>query len=245
MSEPIAEDKSAPAATPAPAETTAPAVQPPAAAGGRVKSRHLLVLLAVAVTGAGSLMLLASAMRAPDVDPSGAPADGAPPAVDAMPAAVPPAVEETATPARPKWVTGADSRRALGANVVFELAADSDVDVWRKRVRPVLTVRCTNSATEVFVVTHSPASIESSSNQHTITVGFDSRDPLEQTWEHSVNHDALFAPNGTAMMRQIAGARRMTFSFVPFNASPTTITFNTAGFDAHLKSAARKCRGAT
>jgi hypothetical protein len=152
-------------------------------------------------------------------------------------------VETADRPASPKWLASTSSRKAgYGANIVFELPADQDIDVWRKRTRPVLTLRCAARTTEVFVVTNSPATIEGNSNRHTVKIGFDGRDPVEQTWEHSIDHDALFAPNGGAMMRRITAAKTLSFTFEPFNAPPATATFSVAGFEEHRKAAAAKCR---
>jgi hypothetical protein len=221
-----------------------------------VKSFHLLVLLIVfAVTGVGSLMLLASAMQpaaADRHDPSapgdvtsthpGQTARSAAPVVASGAAADSP-VKSAELPPTPKWLASTNSRKAgYGANIVFELPADSDVEVWRKRTRPVLTMRCAAKTTEVFVITNSPATIEGNSNRHSVRIGFDGHDPVEQTWEHSIDHDALFAPDGASMMRRITAARTMSFSFQPFNAPPATVTFSVEGFEAHRRAAAGKCR---
>jgi hypothetical protein len=56
-----------------------------------------------------------------------------------------------------------------------------------------------------------------------------------------VNHDALFAPDGSTLLNQIASARRMSFTFTPFNASPAIVNFSVAGFDAQLARAAKRC----
>jgi hypothetical protein len=228
--------------------------QAPAARKGGVRSFHLLVLLMVfAITGVGSLMLLGSAVQpvaAEKHEPTGAPAatsTGEPAIAAASAAASRAAVDSPVgsseqTPA-PKWTASTNSRKAgYGANIVFELPADEDVEVWRKRTRPILTMRCAAKTTEVFVVTNSPATIEGNSNRHTVKVAFDGRDAVEQTWEHSIDHDALFALDGASMMRKITAARTMSFSFEPFNAPPATVTFSVAGFDAHRKAAASKCR---
>jgi len=204
-----------------------------------------VVLVVLAMTGMGSLMLLASAMRspAPESNPA-APAEtqnAAAPAVAAAPVAVESKVPQD-SPATQKWMSSRNPRKAgFGANVVFELAADGDVEVWRKRVRPVLTVRCASRATEVFVVTDAPAAIEDNSNRHTIKMSFDGRDPIEQKWEHSIDHDALFAPDGRAMIRRIAGAKELSFTFAPFNAPPATVSFSVEGLSAQHKAAVRMC----
>jgi hypothetical protein len=199
-------------------------------------------------------MLVASAMRSQDagasastpIMPSSTPqVDTTVAATAAPPAAVQPSAERADAVSAPKWSATANPRKAgYGARMVFELAADADIDVWRKRVRPVLTVRCAARATEVFVVTDSPAAIEDNSNRHTIELGFDGQEPREQHWEHSIDHDALFAPNGRAIVRQMASAKTMTFRFAPFNAPPATVTFSVDGFDTHHKTALRMCGGA-
>jgi len=238
MADSIGDDKSSPAVP----DEVAPTPVPPEPHGdSRAKAPHLLVLLTLgAVAGVGSLMLLASATRAPVAETESAASVTRP---SAAPAAVTPAdVEPLDTTTTPKWVASVPSRSTgFGQSIVFELAADRDVDVWRKRARPVLTVRCTAGTTEAFVVTQSPASIESNSNQHTITLSFDDGQPVEQMWEHSVDHDALFALDGRKVTRQIAAARSLSFTFAPFNAPLATATFSTAGLDAKLKSAGRKC----
>jgi hypothetical protein len=207
-----------------------------------------LLLVAVVVTAIGSLMLLASASRTP-----GAPETVTTGAMTALPNVAPQKspspsmsgktpVEQT-SPSSPQWTSSVPGRRAgFGANaVVFELSADQEVDVWRKRVRPVLTVRCTTRETEVFIVTHSPAAIEPESSLHTVKLAFDGGPAAPQTWEHSIDHDALFAPDALPLARRIASSRKMWFTFTPFNASPAVIPFTVEGFDAHLKAAGKKC----
>jgi len=261
MADPISADNSAPAEpaseislSPGPTRSpeAAPATPPPPSTEKRKKSLSLLVALVVlAVTGLGSLMFVASAMRAPEAErAAAAPAATtagdravAPAPVAVKTAAEQPAIErqDAIAIARPKWQANANPRKAGVGARMFELSADGDIDVWRKRVRPVLTVRCARRAIEVFVVTNSPAAIEGNSRNHTVKLSFDGREPVESMWEHSVDHDALFAPNGGAMLRQIAGARTMSFTFAPFNAPPATVSFNIEGFDAHRKSARRLC----
>ena len=72
-------------------------------------------------------------------------------------------------------------------------------------------------------------------------MSFDGSKPIEQKWEHSIDHDALFAPDGRGMIRRIAGAKTMSFSFAPFNAPPATVSFSVEGFSAQQKLAVRMC----
>ena len=257
LAAPVSEPTAAPAAFAA-AEPAPPRVLPPR--DSRVKPLKLMMLLVLfGITGVGSLMLLASSMRVPEgagdvakpvaatpatsANAAEAPAAAVDNAVAAAPVAREPVDEPADRVPKPRWTAAANSRKAgYGTNIVFELAADQDIEVWRKRVRPVLTMRCTARTTEVFIVTQAPAAIEDKTNRHSVKVAFDGHEPVDQMWEHSIDHDALFALNGPAMMRQIARSRAMSFSFAPFNAPPATVTFTTAGFDVHQKAAAGKCR---
>ena len=209
----------------------------------RAKKSHLVVMLmAFVVVGVGSLMLVASARRAPATT-----SDAAHSAATNPESSQPQHHAAAATPAPDRrsaeWVVREPNyrSRAAGAGVALELAADSEVDVWRKRVRPVLTVRCSGKVTEVFVVTHSPASIEDNTRLHRVTVGFDGGEAMVARWEHSVDHDALFASDGDEMARQIASARTMSFTFTPFNAPDTSVHFSVAGLGGHLDTTARHC----
>lgn len=228
---------------PLPVGDPVPAPQSPVVGAARAKQSHLsMLLIAVAVLGIGSLILLAASMRSPatsslevsnenrvEIAPGGSSHTEAAKNISV------PAMRTSA----PRWIASGPSRRA-GTGVMFELPADEDIDVWRKRVRPVLTVRCASKETEVFVQTQSAASIEPS-GQHTVQVSFDKGGTVAEMWEHSVDHDALFAPNAKGLLHQIAGARRMSFTFNPFNAPPALAHFSVAGFDEQLKSAAKTC----
>jgi hypothetical protein len=227
---------------PVPAPATAPPVIDQSVRSVRSRISYPIVGATAAGLGALVLFVFVSSTRSSATASAGLPAQHGVQGTTGVSKPVG-AAEVTAVPAMrsaaPRWIKSGPSRRA-GTGVMFELGADEDVDVWRKRVRPVLTVRCTSQEAEAFVVTHSAASIEPT-GQHTVQVGFDDVAPISEMWEHSVDHDALFAPNGKTIAHQIASARRMSFTFTPFNAPPTSVHFSVSGFDEQLKSAARTC----
>lgn len=160
-----------------------------------------------------------------------------------------------ATPASPssgsssgaKWVGSRQPRWASDGSrtIAFELAADNYVPVWMKRVRPVLAVRCLSETTDVFVITGSAASIEGNASRHTVRVSFDEGPDVEAHWLDSVDYQALFAPDGEVVARQIAGARQMRFGFTPYNASPVVADFDVSGFDELIESVAKTCKWKT
>jgi hypothetical protein len=90
-------------------------------------------------------------------------------------------------------------------------------------------------------MTHSPANIEGNTRLHSVKLSIDNGEPAAQMWEHSVDHDALFAPDGRALTRRLAGARHMAFTFTPFNAPPAVANFTVDGLGARLAAAGKSC----
>jgi hypothetical protein len=119
-------------------------------------------------------------------------------------------------------------------SAAFEVEADRPVGVWMKKVTPLLVVRCLDKRTDVFVFTDSAARIEPQDDNHTVQIALDGGPRLEQRWPDSVEHDALFAPDGAALARQLVNAETLTFSFSPHNAEPVTATFNVRGLGEQL-----------
>ena len=133
----------------------------------------------------------------------------------------------------PTWV---GNRQATWANdgsktVAFELKAANDVTVWMARVRPLLVVRCLYRTTEVFVAIKSAASIEGQAGSHTVRLQIDDDAELVQQWSDSVTGQELFAPASVDLVRRLASAEQLHFSFTPYNAKPVTAEFSVQGFE--------------
>lgn len=151
----------------------------------------------------------------------------------------PPTQEQPHSVSATKWT----SERSGGDNAVtFELRAENYVLVWRKRVRPVLGVRCLSGNTDVYVLTDWAASIEPEADRHAVRIGFDSEARSDERWLDSTDYQALFAPDGVALARRIASARTMRFGFTPYNAAPVVAEFDVRGFDALVGSVGRSCK---
>jgi len=161
------------------------------------------------------------------------------------PAVVP--VAESASTVAPKWKRtrqlrwAADGSRMIG----FEVEAERDVDVYMDRIRPILAVRCTSRATEVFVVLHSAASIENAGDTHAVKISLDGEPDVEQRWLDSTDMQALFAPDGKALADRLVASRRLRFSFKPFNHAPATVEFDVHGFDEPLAAMSKTCAPAS
>lgn len=123
----------------------------------------------------------------------------------------------------------------------FEVDAERDVAVFMDRVRPTLAVRCVSRETEVYVVLHSAASIESAGDAHTVKISLDAEPDIEQQWLDSIDKQALFAPDGKALAARMAASRRLRFSFKPFNAPAATVEFDVHGLNEPLAAMSKTC----
>jgi hypothetical protein len=123
----------------------------------------------------------------------------------------------------------------------FELPAENTVAIWLNQVRPLLVVRCISNRTEVFVFTGSALKIEPDSEDHTVTYRFDDEPELSERWPDSAEHDALFAPNGTAIAQRVLGARSLRFGYTPHNAAPVVAQFSVSGLRELLEPVAKDC----
>jgi hypothetical protein len=221
---------------------TAKPVDPPAPGAVPGKSSKLPLLIVSTACGIGSLILLASAAMSSKAATPEARAGSTDLVRVAARAATPPSTELPVSTSAPQWMVSGRVRSSFGPQAVaFELMANQDVDVWHKRVRPVLSVRCVAKTIEVFVVTGSAASVENQTSQHSVLVSFDAGEEIPQLWEHSIDHDALFAPDGNALAHQIAGAHLMSFTFTPFNTPPALVNFSVAGLDQRLAASGKVC----
>jgi hypothetical protein len=148
-----------------------------------------------------------------------------------------------ALPPGGKW-TQAQNRSAMddSKGVTFDLEAENEIAGWLKRKTPSLIVRCKEKATNVYMVTDMPASVESGDlDGHTIRVRFDDAPAQRQKWSESTDKNALFAPNAVQMTRNIAKAKTLRLEFTPFNASPVIATFDVSGFEQHIGKVASIC----
>ena len=162
-----------------------------------------------------------------------------PPAPAPAPA---PVVEKESTPP-PTW-TG--RRQAVwtadgSKTIAFELNATDYVPVYMSRARPVLVIRCLYRRTEAFVVLGTSANFEGLSDSRTIRLQLDDDPVAVQQWERSDSGQELFAPDGIALVRQLAQAKRLHFGFTPFQAQPVTAEFAVEGFDRMARMVANTC----
>jgi hypothetical protein len=218
----------------------------PAAAGTvaeppvRSKRREIVfVTLAAAISGVLTLgWLLARTAPGAEVTVAAAASSNPPAAVPrSTPADVVPAARAHQWTSANSAVWAGDMRNAIA----FEVEAENTVGVWMRTVRPALIIRCSAGTVEAFVFTASAARIEPRTDDHTVQLSVDGASQVTEHWRDSEEHDALFAPDGGAFMRQLLTARVMRFGFIPHNAMPVTAEFNVAGLAAMLDPVSRQC----
>ena len=213
--------------------STPPAQEPPSETPPAAGGLWLLASIAMIglVIGAGGVALVTSRAL-----PASTGADTAAAAAAGSRRAAP----EYSGP--PKWEGGRAPGRGRRGEITYGLPAENAIAIWGGRVRPVLTVRCLAGVTDVFVLTDSAAKVEGTQDHRTVQVSFDGAPQRAERWVESADYDALFAPDGQAMARQIAASRTLRFGFTPYNASPATVEFDLRGFERLLDSVAKSCR---
>lgn len=215
------------------AAPASPAKAPPRPSDSPVPRRELLVIV-LAIAGAALItfwLLLARGGPSPAV--AAATVAPGPRAARSEP---PPAVTQTWSIERRAYWTA--NQRHSDA---FELPAENTVPIWLSYVRPLLVVRCISNRTEVFVFTGSALKIEPDTEDHTVTFRFDDEPERSERWPDSAEHDALFAPDGTAIAQRVLGARTLRFGYTPHNAAPVAAQFSVSGLRELIEPVAKDC----
>ncbi len=205
----------------------------------RPSSVASLVLVSVALLAgaAGTFMFLGAHPSAGTVSATGAngAATSTAPGSPGATAAVTAAAHQWSREDEYRWI--ANHKRS----VAYELEADQQVRVWTTHVRPSLVVRCLNRKTEVFVYTETPSKMESTDGLHSVRLTFDDAAASEERWPDSAEHDALFAPDGTALARRISSAHHLRFGFSPHNADPVQVDFELGEAATVMSQVAKTC----
>ena len=203
----------------------------------RPSSVASLVLVSVALLAgaAGTFMFLGAHPSAGTVSATGANGAAATSTAPGATAAVTAATHQWSREDEYRWI--ANHKRS----VAYTLDADQQVRVWTTHVRPSLVVRCLNRKTEVFVYTETPSKMESTDGLHSVRLTFDGAAGSEERWPDSAEHDALFAPDGTALARRISSAHRLRFGFSPHNADPVQVDFELGDAATVMSHVAKTC----
>jgi len=195
----------------------------------------VLVSVALLAGAAGTFMFLGAHPSAGTVSATGANGAAATSTAPGATAAVTAATHQWSREDEYRWI--ANHKRS----VAYTLDADQQVRVWTTHVRPSLVVRCLNRKTEVFVYTETPSKMESTDGLHSVRLTFDGAAGSEERWPDSAEHDALFAPDGTALARRISSAHHLRFGFSPHNADPVQVDFELGDAATVMSHVAKTC----
>lgn len=184
-------------------------------------SRQMMLVACAMIIG-GALMI--GVLNGRNVRTTGGPVTPKPAPVTAAAS-----VEETLPPS-PGWRENtlawtAETRR----RIAFELPARNETNVWMRKVRPLLVVRCQEGQIEAFVYTDSPAALEIEDENHTVRLSFDGEPVRTERWPDSSTHDALFAPDGAGFVARLMNAESFRFGYTPHNAAPVVAHFDVRG----------------
>ena len=231
-----------------------PTAAPAAAAKARRSNRGMIAAALVVVAG-GTLtfaMLRSSTPAVPLATHAAKPTPaGTKPAPKAASAANAPAPAAVSTPngaavaaltVPTKWRV-ANKEWLLNAKrgVAFELPSEKRVTIWQGIAQPMLVVRCDAGRLQTFVYTASAIQMEAIDENHTVRVSFDDEAEATERWSDSSDHDALFAPDGSAFALRLLTSRKLRFSYTPHNAPRAVAEFQTSGLDDLIAPAAKQC----
>lgn len=70
---------------------------------------------------------------------------------------------------------------------------------------------------------------------HTVKIRFDDSNAIQEYWEESGSHAALFiGADGKEFAKTLSHTQRLTFQFTPFSANPAVARFDLRGLDTHV-----------
>ena len=239
-----------PALTPSAEQPRHTTAVPPAAAVTPVAAKGRRQLATVAgglFAGVVVIVAVLSARGAASPEasaPAAAPAKPKPAATKPQASPAPAAAAaHVPTVSAPAWNHVTDGRWVgrERRSIALELNAVNKVPIWMREVRPVLVVRCLSNSIDVFVFTQTAAKMEPQDENHSVRVRVDDGQELSERWADSLEHDALFAPDGSALAKQLMSAKTLRFGFTPHNANPVVAQFDVTGLAELLAPSARQC----
>lgn len=133
------------------------------------------------------------------------------------------------TPYAPEWRSG-EYKDPMDDKVTNTLirGADEEIRISYGTVRPNLVFRCSNSKIEGYVDVDTSVEYDYSTNRTQIRLRFDEGQAVTERWGVSRDREAVFAPNATKLLDQLAAAERMRIE-VKFIGGSTGVATFTSG----------------
>ncbi len=100
-----------------------------------------------------------------------------------------------------------------------------------------LMVRCQENKTDLIINWSEYLGLE----QTQVRTRIDEKPPVARPWSISTNHQATFAPNPIARLREMKGSRRFLAETVPYGENPVTAEFDVSGIDDVIARVSKGC----
>jgi type VI secretion system protein VasI len=146
-----------------------------------------------------------------------------------------------------KWKVKED-RSAMddSKTIVLTLDAENTIHGPIGDRRPSLIIRCKEGKTDAYVTTGMAASVEEDSEggpseDHHVKLRFDSNPSISDRWVESTNRSGLFTDDPVGFSKQLVAAQKFAFEFMPFDANPAVVQFDSKGLGSHLSKVAEAC----
>lgn len=104
-----------------------------------------------------------------------------------------------------------------------------------------LVITCAENKTKVYVAVASQ--VESTEYRSPVRLKFDDGPAIKERWGVSDGGEALFAPNGMALLRRLSRSKQFLFEYTPFRMSDRVIAFHLVGLNEQLPKIASACGG--
>jgi hypothetical protein len=119
--------------------------------------------------------------------------------------------------------------------IVFRFAGTRAINNGNEKHLPILIITGTRHHVLVYVINSCPAKFHGNPafDSTLVEIAFDSGRPAKQYWYPSADLQSLMAPNSAQLVRQIAQAESVRYTFTPIlEATPEITTFNVHGLRA-------------
>ncbi len=124
------------------------------------------------------------------------------------------------------------------------LASEDSIPGLIGEVTPTMIIRCQGGRAELLVNAELTVESDIWSNTGKVRVKFDDQPPAVQRWGVSTDHQALFAPNTSQLIKRLSTTQVFLFEFTPYNKGAQVIKFNVAGLNEHIDKIAEACPNA-
>jgi hypothetical protein len=144
--------------------------------------------------------------------------------------------------AKPEWRLTEGVSEMDGIKTI-ELSRDAENETQGSigTVHPSIHIRCRGKKTELYIDVGTQVESNFQYGTSAVRLKFDNGAAVQQWWSQSKDGSALFAPEPVKLAKRLSSAQALRFEFTPFQHGAQVATFELAGLQQHLSSAATGC----